>query len=105
MAQITVTGNLLDSTGTAIVGAPVWFELVNFGNSLPFVSGTNIIVTQKIIVTTTSGGAFTVNLQGNDTITPTGTYYKVTFNTTQVAYYSFTGAGPISLNTFAPNKP
>lgn len=100
MFQITVTGNLYDPSGTALVGAPVWFELVNLNGNVPYVSGTNIVIPQKVTVTTTSGGAFTAQIQGNDTITPPSTFYKVTFDNNQVNYYSFTGAGPINLNSF-----
>lgn len=102
MAQITITGHLFDSTGTAQVGAPVWFELTNLNGNVPYVSGTNVIVTTKVIVTTTAGGAYTAQIQGNDTITPANTFYKVTFNNNEVNYYSFTGAGPISLDSFTP---
>ncbi len=102
MAQITITGHLFDSTGTAQVGAPVWFELVNLNGNVPYVSGTNIVVTTKVIVTTITGGAFTAQIQGNDTITPTSTFYKVTFNNNEVNYYSFNGAGPINLDSLAP---
>lgn len=100
MAQITITGHLFDSTGTPQVGAPVWFELVNLNGNVPYVSGTNVIVTTKIIVTTITGGAYTAQIQGNDTITPANTFYKVTFNNNEVNYYSFTGAGPINLDSF-----
>lgn len=102
MAQITVTGHLFDTTGAGLVGAPVWFELVNFGQNVPYVSGTNIVVTTKVIVVTTAGGAFTAQIQGNDTITPGNTFYKVTYNGNQVTYYSFTGLNPISLDSFPP---
>lgn len=99
MAQITITGNLLDPTGTAVVGAPVAFELVNTAGNVPYVSGTNIVVQQKVTVVTIAGGAFTAQIQGNDTITPANTFYKVTFNNNQVNYYSFTGTNPINLNS------
>lgn len=102
MSQITVTGNLLDPSGTAIVGASVTFELVNTAGNVPLVSGTNVVVPLKISVTTIAAGAFTATTQGNDTITPAGTIYKVTYNGTLVGYYSFTGVGPINLNSTSP---
>lgn len=102
MALITVSGHLLDASGVAQVGAPVTFELVNLNGNLPYVSGTNIIVTTKVSVTATAGGVFTAQIQGNDTITPSGTFYKFTANSNQVSYYQFVGVGPYNLDSTTP---
>ena len=98
MSQITVNGHLFDTTGTPLNGATVAFQLVNLAGNIPIVTGTNTVATPLVTTTTNTSGFFTVQIQGNDTISPLGTYYQVTFNGNQTAYYKFTGAGPINLD-------
>lgn len=105
MALIVVNGTLKDTTGAVVVGS-VKFRLVNFDNKIPTIGTTNLLSTNPVTVTCNGSGIFTVSLQGNDTITPTGTLYEVTLfdangNSFFVALYKFTGAGPINLNGFA----
>jgi len=92
----TVTGTLLDPQGNAISGK-VTFTLTNYGsNNVPRVAGTNVIVnTAPISLSTSATGAFSGTIQGNDTITPAGTLYVVTFYNGAAVYlsgtYSITG--------------
>lgn len=101
----TITGTLQDLTGTANVGTVV-FELVNFGTNVPRVSGTGILVQINNTAIANGSGVFSITLWGNDQITPSGTYYNVTFLTNAGApvatlAYQFTGAGG-DLSTMAP---
>lgn len=64
--------------------------------------GTNIIVPTSLSATTDATGAYSISLQGNDTISPDGTYYSVTFATFVGANYEFVGTGPLNLNTYPP---
>lgn len=104
--MITVTG-----TFEAIIGSTsgsVQFELINFGTDVPRVSGTGVLTSLK--TTSAVGTSFTVNIFGNDVITPANTYYMVTFfdangNVASTAPYSFTGAGPYDLSSTSPINP
>ena len=102
MALLTITGHLFDATGTPLVGAVVRFQLVNFFNNVPTVTGTNILVPTMIPMITNSSGVYTGMLQGNDTISPLNTAYQVSFTPSVVAEYIFTGSGTINLDTFPP---
>jgi hypothetical protein len=104
MSQITVTGHLYDSTGTPIANAPVKFTLSNLNGNTPYVNGTNIIVPSSVSTTTNSLGFFSIQIQGNDTITPAGTFYQVQYSNAPyvVSNYLLTGSGPIDLDSTAP---
>lgn len=102
MAQISISGHLFNSSGAPIANASVVFQLINYGGNLPYVSGTNILAPVTVTFTTNGSGVFSGNIQGNDTITPSGTVYQVSYGSGVVASYSFTGAGPINLDSFPP---
>jgi len=102
MALITVSGQLNTILGVAVPNGTVTFLLTNLEGNLPYVSGTNIIVPTIVTVTANASGAFTANIQGNDTITPAGSIYQVTYVNTTTSSYVFTGAGPINLNSYPP---
>ena len=109
MALITITGHLKDNQGNIVQGSVV-FQLVNYGGDNPRVSGTNIIVSIQTTVSADTAGFFTASIQGNDTIIPSGTYYQVTYRNAlgkpaTIVSYSFTGAGPINLDTQAVLNP
>lgn len=106
MSLCTVSGNISSILGLAVTSGTVRFTLTNLGSGLiPTVLGTNLIVPLSTDVVVSSGGVFTVQLQGNDTITPTGTLYQVSFYVPGGAVvsilYSITGA-VFNLNTAAP---
>src|SRR2546425_13256276 len=76
----TVTGKLLDPAGVAIANGQVKLVLANYGiGNIPRIPGTNLIVqTSPVVFTTGADGSFSGFIQGNDLITPVGTYYQVT---------------------------
>ena len=94
----TVTGTLIDSTGNPIANGKLTFLIQNYGvGNIPRVQGAGIVVqTTPIVATASAEGEFSVTIQGNDTITPTGTYYQVTFYNGNAVYlqanYSITGS-------------
>src|SRR5258708_6770752 len=108
MALCTVTGNLKSILGVADTSGTVRFTLTNLGSGIaPTVSGTNIIVPLTTDVAVAGDGSFTVNLQGNDTITPSGTLYAVTYYVPGSAVgpilYSITGT-TFNLNSATPSQ-
>lgn len=102
MALITVSGHLFDTEGSPLVNAPVVFQLGNFNGNILTVSGTNIVIPKQISMTTDASGHFMGAIQGNDTISPSGTFYQVSFANKSQAIYLFTGAGPINLDSYPP---
>ena len=102
MALITVSGHLFDAEGNPLVAAPVVFQIGTFNGNILTVSGTNIVIPKQVSMTTNSSGFFTGSIQGNDTISPSGTFYQVSFANKSQAIYLFTGAGPINLDSYAP---
>ncbi len=103
----TVSGTLIDSTGNPIANGKVTFQIQNYGvGNVPRVQGTGIVVqTWPIVATANAEGQFSVTLQGNDTITPTGTYYQATFFNGNAVYlqanYSITGSS-VDVSTLTP---
>jgi hypothetical protein len=103
-----ITGNLQTLTGSADVGSVV-FTLVNYGNTVPRVVGTALLLQSSVTAQADGSGNFSVTLWGNDVITPANTYYEVDFRSdastsVQVVPYSFSGAGG-SLNSLTPLNP
>lgn len=104
--QVTITGNLQQITGSLDAASAV-FELVNFGSSVPRVSGTCLILQISTTVVADGSGNISVTLWGNDVIAPSGTYYTVTYYNEsggQVASvpYQFVGSGSFDLSTLIP---
>jgi hypothetical protein len=104
----SISGNLVDASGAAIVNGSVTFTLVNFGNGIPSVSGTGIVATPVITVTSGINGAFTTTLYGNDVISVANTYYTVTYEDNlgrlySTTNYQFTSNGTYDLNSFHSN--
>ena len=77
--SITITGVLESIFGVLYAGGQVNFSLENYGLNVPRVAGTGFIVETSKTVTANNVGAFSTTLVANDTITPPGTYYLVTF--------------------------
>jgi hypothetical protein len=100
---IALTVSLYDLQGDDIgsVGSPAYVEatLCGFGATLPRIPGTAMIakvgpLSQRIPY---EGSEITLNLFGNDVITPAGTYYVISilddeFNVVQSGAYVFTGS-------------
>ena len=106
-ATKTVTGKITDSTGTAVAGAIVEFRLVNWGAAnMPRVAGTSIDLIKPVPATTAADGTWSVELHGNETITPTGTLYEFSVRGPGVtqggANYEITGSGSVDLSTLMP---
>lgn len=104
--NITLTATLQDVSGATDTGAAVIITLCNFKNLLPRIAGTSMVaaITKKVVVT---GGAVSLQLWGNDQITPSGTYYAVSVvddknNVVQSGIYEFTGSGTFDLSTATP---
>lgn len=104
--SVTVTGSLQDLTGAANVGS-VQIQLQNYGNNVPRVSGTSILVQLITTAVANGSGAFSVTVWGNDQITPNDTYYIVQFLDAAGAViasipYRFTGSGTVDLSSLTP---
>ena len=110
--QLTITGNLIDLTGSMISGSAT-FMLQSSANSPDFkIAGTGIVVPR--VLTTTVGASFSQLLYGNDVIVDsfgnTTSYYNVLIinsvgATIWNANYQFTGSGTINLLTATPINP
>lgn len=73
MAAVNITNTVTDPSGTAIVGATITATLMPCGG---FRADDSEVA--PVEATTTNGsGAWTLSLERNDQITPTGTYYEV----------------------------
>lgn len=104
---VVLNGTLTDITNTANPGS-VQIQLVNYGFSVPRISGTSILVQTLIPIVANGSGVFTVTLWRNDLITPANTYYIVRYlNSTggevaSVPYPAFTADGTFDLSTLTP---
>jgi hypothetical protein len=110
-AVTTVTGWLLDATGTARVGVAISFTPIledEAGVSeketlrpLASISTNKLIARVQIVATTDAAGAFTVSLTPNSDITPAGSRYLVTFSDSVLDHARITvpASGPVNINT------
>lgn len=75
----TISGNLSDVAGAAVTSttASAKFTLMNYGSNIPRITGTTTIVRPKATISPDDSGAISGTIVGNDTITPTGTFYRV----------------------------
>jgi hypothetical protein len=104
----TISGNLMDATGAGIVGGTVTATLANFGTMVPYVTSTGIVAAPAISTTSTTGGAFSFTLYGNDVITPANTYYVLDFVDALGRQYAtgswqFLSGNTYNLNSTPPN--
>jgi hypothetical protein len=104
---IIITGNLENIFGVLYPNDKIIFSLENYGLNVPRVSGTGFLVETVQSVTANGSGAFSTALWGNDVITPSGTYYLVTFVSDaglQIAQipYILNGTGTFDLSAVAP---
>ena len=77
----TVTGTMKDIQGNLLSGTGDYatLQLMNFGSNVPRVLGTNIVVQTQPLRVTPAQLQAGVTIQGNYTITPAGTFYRVAF--------------------------
>lgn len=112
MSQITVSGHMRNLAGVNVAGSVV-FNLVNYGDALPRILGTNAIVPVSITFQADNTGFWVGQVNGNDTIDPGGTntppttYYSLTFvdplgKVIQSLPFQFVGTGPANLDSQAP---
>lgn len=84
----TFTITLLTPAEAAVTkDAFVRFELHNYGNQLPHVTGANVILPSMSDFYPNASGIVSGTIQGNDTITPTTTYYHICFYKDGVKFY------------------
>lgn len=106
-AQVGVTGNLKDAGVSNITGANTFVRmtLTGYGNNIPKVNGSNIIGRPYTDFHPDANGNISGTIQGNDSITPSGSAYQVCIfdNGTQFKCnnYSITGTS-FNLNTATP---
>jgi len=72
-----VTGTFLDAAGNPQSGIEVSFLLDGYDGDYPRLQGTSMLVPLRVVATTDVNGKISATVDGNDTITPTGTYYRV----------------------------
>ena len=74
----TVRGNLRDLAGPSVTStnAFVRFTLLNYGSSIPKISGTTLAATPSTDLSPDATGAFSGTIHGSDVITPPGTFYR-----------------------------
>jgi len=103
MSLCTVTGNVKTLIGASAGVGTIYFSL-NY-NGPAYISGTGVLVPTKVTGAIASDGSFSVALQGNDTISPSGTLYIMTVilasGGTWEALYSITGVS-FNINTAVP---
>ncbi|PYV17335.1 MAG: hypothetical protein DMG21_08640, partial [Acidobacteria bacterium] len=103
----TVTGTVLDPQGHPLANVTVRFELQNCGAGgvCTLTGGGGIVSTLPVSTTTASDGTFSMVMNGNDTITPAGTFYEVRYialiGTIYSANYNITGT-TFNLNNQTP---
>lgn len=113
--DVTLDFTLLDYQGNELGTAtqPAWLQiaLCNYGSNLPRVEGAGIIgeVSSWFVNIPYFGTPGSIELWGNDQITPAGTYYAVSVldtnkNVVQTQLYIF-DAGTYDLSTATPINP
>lgn len=113
---ITLTFTLVDFEGNELGSAtqPAWLRvaLCNFGSNLPRIPGTAVIgeVSSWFADIPYFGTPGTIDLWGNDQITPSGTYYSIAVldtnkNVVQTQLYVFTGTTTVDLSSATPFNP
>lgn len=103
MSLCAVTGNVKTLIGTSAGAGTIYFSL-NY-NGPAYIAGTGLLVPANVSGVIDSTGAFSVALQGNDTISPTNTLYIVNIilasGGTWEGLYSITGTN-FNINSATP---
>jgi hypothetical protein len=103
----TLTINLIDIAGNPVIGS-IKTTLVNYGSNIPRIIGTGFLVLTQQTFAANNSGVVTATVDLNNAITPSGTYYEVTFYDATgtllktVPYAPFNTAGTYDLSTLAP---
>ena len=111
--MLTLSGTLTTIAAGAPEPGSIFLQLHGYGSQIPRVSGSGVFARVNVpkIQVNPATGAFSVPLQPNDAITPSGTYYTVKVldsngNITQINAYQFTGAqGAVDLSSALPFDP
>jgi hypothetical protein len=107
--EITLTFTLLDYQGNQLGDAtnPAWLRvaLCNFGSNIPRICGAGVIaeVSSWFVDIPYIGVQGTIDLWGNDQITPSGTYYAISVldtnkNVVQTQLYYFDPGAPETID-------
>ena len=101
--MITLTGSFEALTGAGV--GYVIVSLINYGTNIPRLNDAGVIVNP--VYQTSPSSSFSVQLWGNDAITPANTYYQVSFygaGSTLIAteIYQLNGSGAFDLSTLTP---
>ena len=107
--SVTLSGNIQDLTGSANAGKII-VTLVNFGTTLPVITGTTSLASLSVIATANGSGAYSVALWGNNQISPSGTFYQITVqgadgSTILTAAYQFLTGGTFDLSNLQQMSP
>jgi hypothetical protein len=112
--QITLTATLEDLSGVAAGSianpARLRIALCGYGASLPRIAGTSNLAKVGPFDSYSDGTALSIQLWGNDAITPAGTFYSIMVldgeeNVVQCANYQFAGTTTVDLSSAAPYLP
>lgn len=81
MSLTTIQDYVRDPSGNPAVGATVTIDLIAAGTDIGsgFVSSGSYTILDALTVTTDQNGYWSVAVQANSDITPTGTYYRVIY--------------------------
>jgi hypothetical protein len=111
--EFTLTATLEDLTGAAAGStanpAKLRICLCGFGPALPRIAGTTMVAKCGPTDFFSTGAALSIELWGNDQITPAGTYYSIEIldgedNVVQCGAYVLTGSGG-DLSSLPPVNP
>lgn len=112
MPPITLNAHLETILATADEAGYLQIALCNFGLIPPCIPGVAMLANAGIPQTfgPQGGSPLSVQLWGNDVITPAGTFYSIAVldgrkNIVQGGCYELTGAGPYDLSNLAPILP
>lgn len=112
--QITLTATLEDFTGALVSSAgnqgKLRIALCGYGPVIPVVAGTAIIAKPGPFDLIAAAGVISIELWGNDVITPAGTYYSIMVldgddNVVQCGMYQFSGTETVDLSNATPIVP
>jgi len=104
---VNLTGTFYDLEGNLVSNGTVTVTLRNYGGEIPRISGVAVLDTTTVTATISSG-TFTISgLYGNDVITPSNTYYDVSFPSPSASgnitkKYNLTGSGTFDLSNLTP---
>ena len=107
---ITLTATLDQLTGVDDVLGALRITLKHFGNWVPRIVGTSLVVKIQYFVRQPAGVPISIPIWGNDQITPNGTYYMIEGidsrgNVNWCGFYVLTGSGSQDLSSLPQYDP